>query len=119
MQPLSTHLPDLSALEIFLAIARTGSLGAAGREFGLTQQAVSARLASIEAQTRVPLVIRSPRGSQLTPAGRVVAQWADRLLDAAREVDTGLASLRSGRRKRVKVAAGQTIAEHLMPRWLV
>lgn len=119
MPRLSTHLPELSAFEIFLAIARTGSLGAAGREFGLTQQAVSARLASIEAQTGVALVVRTPRGSQLTPAGVVVAEWADRLLDVAHYVDAGLASLRSERRKRVTVAASQTIAEHLMPRWLV
>ena len=117
--PLSAHMPDLSAFEIFLAIARTGSLGAAGREFGLTQQAVSARLASIEAETGVTLVSRTPRGSRLTPAGVVVAEWADRLLDVAQHVDAGLASLRSERRKRVKVAASLTIAEHLMPRWLV
>jgi DNA-binding transcriptional LysR family regulator len=112
-------MPELSAFEIFLAIARTGSLGAAGREFGLTQQAVSARLASIEAQTGVALVVRTPRGSQLTPAGGVVAEWANRLLDVAQRVDAGLASLRSERRKRVKVAASLTIAEQLMPRWLV
>jgi DNA-binding transcriptional LysR family regulator len=112
-------MPELSAIEIFLAIARTGSLGAAGREFGLTQQAVSARLASMEAQTGVALVVRTPRGSQLTPAGVVVAEWADRLLDVAQYVDAGLASLRSEKRKRVKVAASLTIAEHLMPRWLV
>jgi DNA-binding transcriptional LysR family regulator len=117
--PLSPHMPELSAFEIFLAIARTGSLGAAGREFGLTQQAVSARLASIEAQTGVALVVRTPRGSQLTPAGVVVAEWGGRLLDVAEHVDTGLASLRSERRKRVKVAASLTIAEQLMPRWLV
>lgn len=117
--PLSTHMPELSAFEIFLAIARTGSLGAASREFGLTQQAVSARLASIEAQTGVALVVRSPRGSRLTPAGIVVAEWADRLLDVAQYVDAGLASLRSERRKRVKVAASLTVAEQLMPRWLV
>jgi DNA-binding transcriptional LysR family regulator len=112
-------MPELSAIEIFLAIARTGSLGAAGREFGLTQQAVSARLASIEAQTGVALAVRTPRGSQLTPAGVVVAEWADRLLDVAQYVDAGLASLRSEKRKRVKVAASLTVAEHLMPRWLV
>jgi DNA-binding transcriptional LysR family regulator len=117
--PLSAHMPDLSALEIFLSIARTGSIGAAGREFGLTQQAVSARLASIEAQTGVSLVVRTPRGSQLTPAGVVVAEWADRLLDVAQHVDAGLASLRSERRRRVRVAASLTIAEQLMPRWLV
>ena len=118
MQPLSAHIPDFSALEIFLAIARTGSVGAAGREFGLTQQAVSARLASIESQTGVALVVRSPRGSQLTAAGVAFAEWADRLLEAARYADAGLASLRSGR-KRAKVAASQTIAEQLVPRWLV
>ena len=117
--PLSAHMPGLSAFEIFLAIARTGSLGAAGREFGLTQQAVSARLASIEAETGVTLVSRTPRGSRLTPAGVVVAEWADRLLDVAQHVDAGLASLRSERRKCAKVAASLTIAEHLMPRWLV
>jgi DNA-binding transcriptional LysR family regulator len=112
-------MPELSALEIFLAVARTGSFGAAAREFGLTQQAVSARMASIEAQTGVVLVVRTPRGSQLTPAGVVVAEWADRLLDVAHLVDAGLASMRSERRTRLKVVASLTIAEHLMPRWLV
>jgi len=119
MPALSTHMPELSAFEVFLAIARTGSIGAAGREFGLTQQAVSARLASIEAQTGVALVVRTPRGSQLTSAGVVVAEWADRLLDVAHYVDAGLASLRSEKRKRVRVAASLTVAEQLMPRWLV
>jgi DNA-binding transcriptional LysR family regulator len=112
-------MPELSALEIFLAIARTGSFGAAAREFGLTQQAVSARMASIEAQIGVVLVVRTPRGSQLTPAGVVLAEWADRLLDVAHHVDAGLASMRSERRTRLKVVASLTIAEQLMPRWLV
>src|ERR1700694_414464 len=116
---LSARMPELSAFEIFVAIARTGSLGAASREFGLTQQAVSARIASIEAQTGVGLVVRTPRGSQLTPAGVVVAEWADRLLDVAQHVDAGLASLRSERRKRIKLVASLTVAEQLMPRWLV
>jgi len=116
---LSARMPELSAFEIFVAIARTGSLGAASREFGLTQQAVSARIASMEAQTGVGLVVRTPRGSRLTPAGVVVAEWADRLLGVAQHVDAGLAALRSERRKRIKVVASLTVAEQLMPRWLV
>jgi DNA-binding transcriptional LysR family regulator len=119
MARLSARMPELSALEIFLAIARTGSFGAAAREFGLTQQAVSARMASIEAQTGVVLVVRTPRGSQLTPAGVALAEWADRLLDGAHQVDAGLASMRSERRARLKVVASLTIAERLVPRWLV
>ncbi|MEB3023828.1 LysR family transcriptional regulator [[Mycobacterium] crassicus] len=116
---LSSRMPDLSAFEVLLAIARTGSLGAAGRELGLTQQAVSARLSAMEAQTGVRLVIRSPRGSQLTSAGAVVTEWADQLLDVAGHVDAGLASLRTESRTKMKVVASLTIAEQLMPRWIV
>jgi len=112
-------MPELSALEVLSAIARTGSLSAAGREIGLTQQAVSARLTSIEAQTGVRLVTRTTRGSHLTAAGEVVAEWADQMLEVARRVDAGLASLRMQSRKRLKVVASQTIAEQLLPRWLV
>lgn len=112
-------MPELVAFEVLLAIARTGSLGAAGRELGLTQQAVSSRLASIEAQTGVQLVRRSTRGSQLTPAGVVVAEWADQLLDVAHRVDAGLAAMRTESHNRLTVAASLTIAEQLMPRWLV
>ncbi|MGL5445143.1 MAG: helix-turn-helix domain-containing protein, partial [[Mycobacterium] stephanolepidis] len=73
---LSSRMPELSAFEVLLGIARTGSLGATGRDLGLTQQAVSARIASLEAQTGVPLVTRTPRGSQLTATGVAVAEWA-------------------------------------------
>jgi molybdate transport repressor ModE-like protein len=117
--PLSARLPELSALEVLSAIADTGSLSAAAREVGLTQQAVSARLKSIEAQTGVRLVNRTTRGSTLTPAGVVVAGWTEQLLDAARRLDAGLASMRTAARAHLKVAASLTIAEQLLPRWLV
>lgn len=112
-------MPDLAALEVLSAIARTGSLSAAAREVGLTQQAVSARLSAIEAQAGVRLVTRTPRGSKLTSAGEVVAEWAEQLLEVAQRVDAGLASLRDESRARLKVVASQTIAEQLLPRWLV
>ncbi|MCX8563030.1 LysR family transcriptional regulator [Mycolicibacterium mucogenicum] len=116
---LSSRMPDLAEFEVLVAIAETGSLGAAARKIGLTQQAVSARLASIEANTGIKLAIRTPRGSQLTPAGVIVAEWAHRLLDVAHHVDAGLASLRSESRTRMRISASQTVAEQLLPRWLV
>jgi DNA-binding transcriptional LysR family regulator len=112
-------MPDLTALEILLAVARTGSLSAAGREAGLTQQAVSARLAALEARTGVRLAARTPRGTRLTEHGVVVAQWADRLLRLAAEVDAGLAALRDDSRSTLRVSASLTVAEHLLPGWLV
>ena len=117
--PLSPHMPDLGSFEVFLAIAETGSLGRAGRELGLTQQAVSRRLATMEAQIGVTLAVRTTRGSQLTPAGHIVAEWAARLLEVAGEIDAGMGSLRKEGREKIRVAASQTIAEHLMPHWLL
>jgi DNA-binding transcriptional LysR family regulator len=80
---------------------------------------VSARIASIEAQTGVQLVTRTARGSALTPAGTSVAEWADRLLHSAAELDAGLAALRGDQQTRLRVSASLTIAEQLLPRWLV
>jgi DNA-binding transcriptional LysR family regulator len=117
--PLSNRMPELTSFELFLAIAETGSLGRAARRFGLTQQAVSKRLASMEAQIGVTLAVRTTQGSQLTPAGLIVAEWAAHLLEVAHEIDAGMDSLRKEGRERVKVMASQTIAEHLMPHWLL
>jgi DNA-binding transcriptional LysR family regulator len=116
---LSSHMPELASFEIFLTIAETGTLGGAARELGLTQQAMSRRLASMEAQAGLTLAVRTTRGSQLTPAGVVVAEWAARLLEVAHDIDAGLASLRKEGRQRIKVVASQTIAEHLVPHWLL
>src|ERR1700712_6116064 len=102
---LSARMPELGAFEVLLAVSQTGSLNAAAREVGVTQQAVSARVASLEARTGVQLLTRSAHGSTLTQAGVVVAEWADRLLRVAADVDAGLASLRPDRRSRVKVSA--------------
>ena len=116
---LSSRFPPLEALEVLLAVARTGSLHAASAQVGVSQQAVSARIASVEAQTGLVLVTRTPRGSTLTPAGVAVAEWAAHLLEVAGEVDAGIASLRDDQRRNLRVSASLTIAEHLLPAWLV
>ena len=117
--PLSAHVPDLSALEMLLTVARTGSLNSAARELGVSQQAASSRIRAVEAQTGVTLVNRSPRGSSLTAEGVVIAEWGARLLDVAAELDAGLSALRQDQRSRLRVSASLTVAEHLLPAWLV
>ncbi|MCR5977667.1 LysR family transcriptional regulator [Gordonia jinghuaiqii] len=116
---LSPRMPDLASLETLQAVVDTGSLNAAATELGVTQQAVSARIRAMETQLGVALLTRTPRGSVPTESGRLVAEWADRLLTLAGEFDAGLAALRLERRDQLRLAASLTIAEHLLPRWLV
>ncbi len=117
--PLSPHVPDLAALELFAAVARYGSIGAAARHAGISQQAASARLRAMEAPGRRGPAGPRPAGSRLTPAGALLVDWAAPLLAQAGELDSGIASLRRARDAQLRVAASLTVAEHLLPAWLV
>ncbi|WP_328388358.1 LysR family transcriptional regulator [Streptomyces sp. NBC_00400] len=116
---LAHRVPDLGALELLLAVARLGSLGRAARARGISQPAASSRIRSMERQLGVALVERSPRGSRLTDAGALVTDWARRVVEAAEAFDAGAQALRGQRDSRLRVAASMTIAEYLLPGWLI
>ena len=67
----------------------------------------------------ITLLARTPTGSHLTEQGQLVVGWAEDVLDAADRLEAGLRSIRSGVSHRLAIAASQTVAEHLVPHWLV
>lgn len=113
------RVPDLDSLQLLLEVAETGSLGRAAQRHGLSQPAVSARMQTMERLVGFALVSRSARGSTLTPAGALLAEWARGVLAAAEFLEAGIGSLRSERTERMRVSASLTVAEHLLPGWLV
>jgi DNA-binding transcriptional LysR family regulator len=110
---------DLGALRALREVGRQGSIAAAASVLGVSQQALSARMRTLERAAGVTLLARSPSGSHLTEQGRLVVGWAEDVLDAADRLEAGLRSIRSGVSHRLAIAASQTIAEHLVPHWLV
>jgi DNA-binding transcriptional LysR family regulator len=110
---------DLAPFDLLLSVAETGSMGAAARRHGISQPAVSARLRTLEASVGFPLLERSPRGAHLTEAGALVAHWAQAAVDAAALLDEGLGAVRAEATSRLRVAASLTVAEYLLPRWLI
>ncbi|MGF1429161.1 LysR family transcriptional regulator [Kitasatospora sp. LaBMicrA B282] len=116
---LSPRVPELGALELLLAVDRLGSVGRAATELGISQPAASARIKGMERQLGVALLERSPRGSRPTPAGLLVVGWARRVVEAAEVLDAGIEALRERRDARLRVVASLTVAEYLMPGWLL
>jgi len=110
---------DLGALRSLREVGRQGSIAAAAAVLGVSQQALSARMRTLERAMGVSLLSRTPSGSHLTEQGRLVVGWAEDVLDAADRLEAGLRSIRSGVSHRLAIAASQTIAEHLVPHWLV
>lgn len=116
---MASRVPDLDGLRLLVLIARQGSIGAAARAHGTTQQAASERVRVMEALTGLTLVRRGPRGSELTEAGIVVVERAAHLLAVAEEIEAAIDGLRADRGRDLAVWASMTIAETLIPRWLV
>jgi DNA-binding transcriptional LysR family regulator len=116
---MSEAVHDLGALRALREVGRHGSIAAAAAVLGVSQQALSARMRTLERAMGVTLLARSPTGSHLTEQGRLIVGWAEDVLDAADRLEAGLRSIRSGVSHRLAIAASQTIAEHLVPHWLV
>src|SRR3546814_18979412 len=66
-----------------------------------------------------PLLTRTTKGSVLTQHGDLVVQWARAVMDAAEQLDACLAALKPARLAHISIAASLTLAELLLPSWLV
>lgn len=116
---MARRLPDIEGLELLVVVAETGSLGQAAARLGISQPSASARMNTLERRLGVQLLLRSTSGSRLTAAGLVITDWARGVLDQANALVEGAAALRARERGRLLVSASLTVAEHLVPGWLV
>jgi DNA-binding transcriptional LysR family regulator len=117
--PLPPWVPDLASLELLVAVAELGSVGRAARAHGISQPGASARLAHLERRLGVELLVRTRRGTVLTPAGQAVLAWSHDVVNAAQVLVDGVLSLRTNQHARLRVAASLTVAEYLLPGWLL
>ena len=90
----------------FVAVAREGSLSAAGRALALTPSAVSRILARIESRLNVRVVVRTTRSLRLTAEGEAYARAARRILADIAETESAIANQASPRgRVRISMAS--------------
>ncbi len=71
----------LDDLRFFVRVADLGNLSEAGRQFGLSPSASSARLTTLEKAIGAQLMARSTRQMTLTEAGRLLRNHAQNALD--------------------------------------
>ena len=103
---------DLDAVRTFVAVADAGQFSAAAAALGVSQQATSKRVATLEKELGVVLFTRTPRGARLTPAGQAFLPPARDLLRAG---ERAAASVRPGRRAlRVDVIGTRLAPAHLL-----
>ncbi|MBI2307621.1 MAG: LysR family transcriptional regulator [Rhodocyclales bacterium] len=105
-------------LQVFHAVARHLSFTKAAEALFMTQPAVTFQIKQLEEQFNTRLFERGHGRISLTPAGELVLEYAEKILDLSAEMETRLAEMTGQMRGLLMVGASTTIAEFMLPRIL-
>jgi DNA-binding transcriptional LysR family regulator len=106
---------DLSQLEVFLAVARERRFSRAAEKLYRTQSAISQSIHKLEEEVGEPLFDRSSRDGLLTDAGRVLQEYAERLLNLRTDAQEALAELKQLHKGKLVISANEFTALYLLP----
>ncbi|OHV76707.1 LysR family transcriptional regulator [Rhizobium sp. LCM 4573] len=97
--------PTLDQLQVFLAVAETGSFSAASRQLNRAQSVVSYTISNLEAQLEVPLFERGgARQPKLTEAGKAMLTDARRIVADLQVMRARAKSIKQGLEAQVSLA---------------
>lgn len=105
----------LEQLRIFVAVAEREHVTKAAQDLSLTQSAVSAAIANLEARYATRLFDRVGRSIVLTEAGRVFLDEARAVLARAAAAEVVLSDLAGMKKGRLALGASQTVAGYWLP----
>ena len=109
------HLDPLS-LKLFVAVVESGSIAGAAERHHIAAAAVSKRMSELEATLRTPLLERTNKGVDATPAGTALLAHAHRLLRDMDEIFVEMRDWSGGVRGQVRVCANISAITQFLPR---
>lgn len=109
---------NLRQLELFIAIAESGSFSRGAEKALLTQSTVSQHIASLESEVGLRLLDRTGRGAELTAAGQLFLDHARSVLSELFTLRASLASFSGLADAPLCVGASNIPGTYLIPRLL-
>ncbi len=106
---------DFSQLITFLEVAKLGSFSRAGQKVFRTQSAVSAQIRQLEQEYGDRLLDRSGKDVTLTPAGRVLLAYAERLIQLRDESKLAVADHGGAPRGKMVIGANEATCLYVLP----
>ena len=106
---------ELSQLEVFLAVARERRFSRAADKLFRTQSAVSQTIHKLEDELGEALFDRSSREGVLTDAGKVLYEYAEKLINLRGEATESLSELRELQKGKLVIAANEFTVLYLLP----
>jgi DNA-binding transcriptional LysR family regulator len=106
---------DIQHLKAFLLVAEHSSFSVAAEQLGLTQPAVSKRVATLEQQLATPLFDRIGRRVRLTEAGRALLPHARSITQGLDQALQSIEDLSGDVAGRLRLATSHHIGLHRLP----
>jgi len=110
---------DVRRLRLLLELTRRGTITAVADALSYTPSAVSQQLAALEREAGVPLLEHTGRRVALTPAGAVLAGYAESVLAVLEEASAALAATRDSLTGPLRIGAFPSAARVILPPALV
>jgi len=107
---------NLHQLRIFTTVARLGSFSRAAEELSISQPSVSIQVADLERSLGVDLFEKLGKRIYLTEAGRILDEYARKMLGLAEEAQIALEDIKGLHRGRLMVGATTTPGTYILPR---
>lgn len=108
----------LRQLELFVAVAETGSFSRGAEIIALTQSTVSQHIAALERETNTRLLDRTSKGIFLTAGGEVFLQHARRVLAEQEVLTQAMVGLHGLEKATLNLGASNIPANYLVPCFL-
>ncbi|TYB56403.1 LysR family transcriptional regulator [Nonomuraea sp. PA05] len=106
---------DPRKLHLLRELARRGTIAAVAEAVTFTPSAVSQQLSALEREAGVPLLERTGRTVTLTPAGHLLVEHAQAVLEQLERASAALAAARGGPSGPLRIGAFPTAARVLLP----
>jgi len=108
-------LPDIDSLALFVRAAELRSLTKAAEASHIGLAAASRRMALLEHRFKTPLLERSSRGVELTPAGRSLLPHAKALLVEINQMQAEMRDHADGRKGALRILANTSVMTESLP----
>ncbi|MDX1951074.1 MAG: LysR family transcriptional regulator [Verrucomicrobiota bacterium] len=103
---------EIHQLRYFLAVAKTGSFREASFQCHVTQPALSQQIHKLESDLEVALFYRNHRGVTPTPAGRVLVERANGILEQIERAKKAVQIQAASSGEKIEIGAIPTIAPY-------
>lgn len=110
---------DVRRLRLLLELSHRGTITAVADAMAYTPSAVSQQLAALEREAGVPLLEHTGRRVALTPAGSILARYAESVVAVLEEASAALAASRDSLAGPLRIGAFPTAARTILPPALV